>query len=148
MINLVSTHLGLGRLERVEQMNELLSERWIGGLELDEPVILCGDFNMVPDSLPYRAATSRLSDVQRSVKGFKPLKTFAALLPFTRIDHIFVSSHFQVERIQVPQDHLTRVASDHLPLVADVVFKSHPSYREAVGVFGEQSSKPDSKAVS
>lgn len=138
VFNLISTHLGLGRIERMEQMKELLSERWIGGLELDEPVVMCGDFNMVPDSLPYRAATARLHDVQRSIPGFKPLKTFAALFPFTRIDHIFVSNHFQVEDIQVPLDHLTRVASDHLPLVTDVVFKLHPNYKKLEGVFGAE----------
>ena len=36
-----------------------------------------------------------------------------------RIDHIFVSPEIKVENVFVPFDPLTRVASDHLPLVMD-----------------------------
>jgi endonuclease/exonuclease/phosphatase family metal-dependent hydrolase len=122
-VHVLNTHFGLGRYERVAQATEMLGENWMGSIPLDEPVIFCGDFNMFPDSLPYRAITARLHDVQRTLKNFRPLKTFAALYPFTRIDHIFVSSHFEVEKVQVPKNHLTRIASDHLPLAADLVLR-------------------------
>jgi len=36
-----------------------------------------------------------------------------------RIDHIFVSPDIVVEDVFTPFDPLTRVASDHLPLVMD-----------------------------
>jgi endonuclease/exonuclease/phosphatase family metal-dependent hydrolase len=136
-LNIMNTHFGLGRYERVAQASDLLGENWIGSLGLDDYVILCGDFNMFPDSLPYRAIAARLHDVQMRVKNFRPLKTFAALYPFTRIDHIFVSGHFDVEKIQVPKNHLTRVASDHLPLIADLLLRNphaeiEPKHHEVV----------------
>ena len=124
-LHFLSTHLGLGRGERLEQVMELLGKKWIGGIHADEPVILCGDFNTRPDSLAYRAVNQRLHDVQRNVKDHKPQKTFSAFLPFVRIDHIFVSSHFETEKILVPKNHWTRVASDHLPLIADLTYRSH-----------------------
>jgi endonuclease/exonuclease/phosphatase family metal-dependent hydrolase len=64
--------------------------------------------------------TRRAHDVQALLKDRKPLKTFFAFLPFSRIDHIFVSDHFEVEDVRVPQNTLTRAASDHLPLIADL----------------------------
>jgi endonuclease/exonuclease/phosphatase family metal-dependent hydrolase len=121
----LNTHFGLGRFERAAQVADLMSKKWLGRITLDEPIIVCGDFNMLPGSLPYRALAARLRDVQVSIEGFQPLKTFAALFPFSRIDHIFVSSQFEVEKVRVPQNDLTRVASDHLPLVVDLLFKTH-----------------------
>ncbi|MEO5803922.1 MAG: endonuclease/exonuclease/phosphatase family protein, partial [Verrucomicrobiota bacterium] len=123
-LHILSTHLGLGRGERLEQVMELMGKKWIGGIHLDEPVILCGDFNTRPDSPAYQAVSPRLYDVQRHMKNHKPQKTFSAFLPFVRIDHVFVSSHFEPEKILVPKNHWTRVASDHLPLVVDLSYRS------------------------
>ncbi|MEP6662199.1 MAG: endonuclease/exonuclease/phosphatase family protein [Verrucomicrobiota bacterium] len=130
-LHILSTHLGLGRRERIEQSLELMSEKWIGGIDAGEPVLLCGDFNTRPNTPAYRTLNRRLHDVQRSLKNHKPQKTFSAFLPFTRIDHIFISDHFQPECVFVPKNHWTRVASDHLPLVADLVFKKDLTMRRA-----------------
>jgi endonuclease/exonuclease/phosphatase family metal-dependent hydrolase len=37
-----------------------------------------------------------------------------------RIDHIFVGRRLDVIHVEVPATHLTRTASDHLPLLADI----------------------------
>jgi endonuclease/exonuclease/phosphatase family metal-dependent hydrolase len=61
-----------------------------------------------------------LQDVQRVGKGHRPLATFSSLQPLVRLDHIFTSPHFERESAHVVRNDLTRVASDHLPLVADL----------------------------
>jgi endonuclease/exonuclease/phosphatase family metal-dependent hydrolase len=122
-VYVLNTHFGLARPERAAQMTDLLGKKWLGGLALDHPLMVCGDFNMLPGSVPYRALAARLQDVQRSMKNFRPRKTFSVAVPFGRIDHIFVSSHFSVTKVLVPQTRLTRVASDHLPLIADLTLK-------------------------
>jgi endonuclease/exonuclease/phosphatase family metal-dependent hydrolase len=122
-INLLNTHFGLRRAERREQVADLLDRNWIGGIGEEEPLILCGDFNMFPRSEAYRALTRRLRDVQGETLEFAPLNTFSTLHPMVRIDHIFVSRHFTSQNIRVPQNHLTRVASDHWPLIVDLVFQ-------------------------
>jgi len=119
-IHLMNTHFGLHRRERIAQATELLGENWIGKIPEDELAILCGDFNMVPGSKPYRLMTQRFGDVQSRMKNFRPIKTFSTFHPFRRIDHIFVSRHFAVEKVLVPRNDLTRVASDHLPLIVDL----------------------------
>jgi len=122
-INLMNTHFGLRRNERRSQADELAGENWMGKIG-DEPLILCGDFNMRARSRPYRIITRQLRDVQNTGKKSRPLKTYSTLRPFARIDHIFVSQHFAVEKNLVPRNDLTRVASDHLPLVSDLL--CHP----------------------
>jgi endonuclease/exonuclease/phosphatase family metal-dependent hydrolase len=52
--------------------------------------------------------------------GSEALNTFISTRPFARIDHIFVSSHFTTESVSVVRNYLTRVSSDHLPLLADL----------------------------
>ena len=120
LINVITTHLGLGPRERVLQLKDLLGDDWIGGIPTDEPIIICGDFNALPGSAPYKLAASRLRDVQSPLGGHRPLGTFSSLQPLVRLDHIFTSTHFQRQRVLVVRNDLTRVASDHLPLVADL----------------------------
>lgn len=119
-INVITTHLGLGAQERVRQMEALLGPEWIGAIPADEDVILCGDFNAMPGSAPYRLAAAHLHDVQHALAGHSPRRTFSSFRPFTRIDHIFVSVRLRPEQIIVPRNQLTRVASDHLPLLVDL----------------------------
>jgi endonuclease/exonuclease/phosphatase family metal-dependent hydrolase len=119
-INFITTHLGLGARERWLQVQALLGEEWIGGISPSEPVLLCGDFNALPGSRPYRLAAQRLHDLQLRCKGHRPLATFSSLRPWMRLDHMFGSTHFEPQAITVVRNDLTRVASDHLPLMADL----------------------------
>jgi endonuclease/exonuclease/phosphatase family metal-dependent hydrolase len=119
-LHVVTTHLGLGWNEGVVQVQALLGDEWLGGIPSDEPVILCGDFNLSPRGAGYRLLASRLRDAQTGLKGHLPLRTFSSLQPFIRIDHVMVSSHFEVTGVSVPRNDLTRVASDHLPLAIDL----------------------------
>lgn len=79
---------------------------------------------MFPRSEPYRALVRRLRDVQSHSDSFVPLKTFTTFHPLVRIDHIFVSRHFVAKKVLVPRNELTRVASDHLPLIVDLIYQS------------------------
>jgi endonuclease/exonuclease/phosphatase family metal-dependent hydrolase len=119
-VHVITTHLGLGRLERILQMKELLGPKWLSAIPSAEPVILCGDMNLSPGSQGYTLATKRLRDAQKSHNGHRPLSTFTSARPFTRIDHIFLSKDLAVSNITVPRNHLSRFASDHLPLVMDL----------------------------
>ncbi|MBY3595197.1 MULTISPECIES: endonuclease/exonuclease/phosphatase family protein [Rhizobium] len=118
----VNTHLGLRGRERIRQMTTLLNSGWLHGSS-DEPVpsILCGDFNAVPSSATYRLATRSLTDAQLAGNA-APRATFPSRYPLMRLDHIFVTNDLVVERASVLETRLTRVASDHLPLLADISF--------------------------
>lgn len=121
-IHVVTTHLGLGPRERLRQMEMLVGEHWLGGVPKDERILFCGDFNLTPRSAPYRLASRLLRDVQGKRPGARVWKTFSSSRPLLRLDHVFASSHFAVLNVEVPRNLLTRVASDHLPLVVDLAF--------------------------
>jgi endonuclease/exonuclease/phosphatase family metal-dependent hydrolase len=118
-LNLITTHLGLGLEERRRQMEMLAGPEWLGAIPAGEEVILCGDFNALPGSAVHRIATRRLRDAQLAAPGHAPLRTFSSTQPFARIDHVFASPGCVPQRVQVPRNRFTRVASDHLPLVVD-----------------------------
>lgn len=120
-VEIVSTHLGVARRERQIQSNELLGTSWLGSPEMRSPRIFCGDLNAVPNAMTYRRFARRMRDSQKLLPGHRPLPTFPSVLPFLRLDHVFVSEGLQVVGVTVPHDAKARRASDHLPLIVDLV---------------------------
>jgi endonuclease/exonuclease/phosphatase family metal-dependent hydrolase len=120
-VNIVNTHLGLTSRERLAQIDALLGDEWLGRVSADQPIVLCGDFNAVPSSKGYRRLCSRFLDAQAQLKEHRPVCTFYSRLPSFRIDHVFIRPGIQVTGITVPCSELAKVASDHLPLIADLM---------------------------
>jgi endonuclease/exonuclease/phosphatase family metal-dependent hydrolase len=119
-VNVLNTHLGLRNIDRVRQVTTLLGDDWIGHSAFHtEPFIVCGDLNAIPSSPAYRLLASRFADTQRLTAG-KPRPTFPSRFPLLRLDHIFVSPHFDAVSTAVLNDPLSRRASDHLPLMANL----------------------------
>ncbi len=79
------------------------------------PLIVAGDFNSPPRGPFYRALTSHLADAWKQ-GGWGNQATFPSRWPLFGIDHIFLRGA-RVKRAFAPRS----LASDHLPLVADVV---------------------------
>lgn len=115
-VQIVNTHLGLRRRERMAQAAVLLGPEWLGSEACHHgPTIFAGDLNAVPSSAVFAALGKHMS-VAREVDGrLKP--TFPSRFPMLRLDYIFTKGVRLVsaERIDMP---LTRKASDHLPLMA------------------------------
>lgn len=115
-LRFVNTHLGLKYWERAFQIDRLLAEFvWLEG----EPAIVAGDFN---EWFPWTGNNLRLA---RAFTTASPrLPTFPAHWPRLALDRVFVSgdlkSQRSVARFEVLRTPLTRVASDHLPLLADI----------------------------
>ncbi|MBA3483506.1 MAG: endonuclease/exonuclease/phosphatase family protein [Pirellulales bacterium] len=124
-VHFVNTHFGLRREERLRQAEELLGPNWLGRIAADEPVILCGDLNAGPKSPVCRALTRTLIDAQTRVPKFRPRATFISTMPVRRLDHIFVSSHFTISGVSQPRTPTAAVASDHLPVCAELSLAAH-----------------------
>lgn len=120
-LNLLNTHLGLDHRERMLHAETMLGREWIADASESGATVLCGDFNAMPRSLVYQKLTGSLRDAQLSVPHRRTgLATFPSLLPFMRIDHVLVSSQLKVRACHVMRDWQARLASDHLPIVAEV----------------------------
>ena len=79
------------------------------------PVIVCGDFNDVPNSYPYETIGRGMKNAFAE-KGAGLGRTFSGISPTLRIDHIFVDEHFTVEQFKrVPKD-----LSDHFAIITDL----------------------------
>jgi endonuclease/exonuclease/phosphatase family metal-dependent hydrolase len=123
VIQLVNTHLGLNARERRLQMQTLLGQDWLGGEPSGDPVIFCGDFNASPRSSACRLCLRKFRDVQREAPGGFVRRTWFGHYPIARVDHIFVDSRIEVVQVEVGNDHLSRVASDHRPVFAELRVK-------------------------
>ena len=120
-LQVFNTHLGLFAAERREQVAELVSERWLNHPECAGPVIFCGDLNALPSSHVLKTLSSQLVDVQSRYPHRRSLNTFTGRVPTLRIDHILTRDIGSVHHIDVPYNSLTKTASDHLPLIADLI---------------------------
>lgn len=119
-VNVINTHLGLSAKERLRQMQTLLGPQWLQHPDCHGPTILCGDLNALASSNVCQLLQGRMVDVQAALKDHRAKGTYYSRLPAMRIDHIFVSPGISVTAIKVPNTRLTRVASDHLPLLAEL----------------------------
>jgi endonuclease/exonuclease/phosphatase family metal-dependent hydrolase len=124
VINLLNTHLSFSRKERSLQMGALL-ERTKSAIEQKEPIILCGDLNAGPHSPAYRRLSTYFHDVQYVNKSqISPKATFFSRYPLLRIDHIFVSEHFQSLSVRIPDNYDAKMASDHLPVLTELYLET------------------------
>lgn len=102
---------------RMEQARETAA--WLGNIS--GPVVLAGDFNTPPRGHAYRTLTERLTGgFDHAGLGFG--YTFPARCPVIRIDHIF-AGHGSVP---VSARVLPFTASDHLPVLAEVLLPAGP----------------------
>lgn len=134
-VQVITTHLGLRRSERLGQVDCLLGHQWLGHSACREPVILLGDLNASPRSRAYRRLAARLRDAQATLPLQKPKPTFPSRLPMLRIDHVFVSPTVHVTRVESQRSPIARVASDHLPLMVEfqvMPVKSHRAGSEQI----------------
>jgi len=111
----ISVHLGLHPMERlrsVQQMSDLT--RGLAG-----PVLIGGDFNETPDGRAVGFLAERHWDAWL-LGGDVAGETFPAQDPTARIDYLFVSEGIGVDRVIVPTGPDARLASDHLPVIAEL----------------------------
>jgi endonuclease/exonuclease/phosphatase family metal-dependent hydrolase len=121
VVQIINTHLSILEQERREQAEALLGPAWLGHPDCKGPVILTGDFNASPESWALRRLETRLRNAVGSERKDRDLRTWSGRVPLRRIDHVLVSETVEVMGAYVPRTHLSRVASDHLPLVVDLV---------------------------
>lgn len=109
-----SCHLGLDQAERLRHISE------IAGLVGPGLSVIAGDFNERSTGPAWQALAAGRQDV--GATGDTP--TFPTVDPRRRIDTIFVPTQWQVTAVsplEILHESDLRAATDHLPVIADVV---------------------------
>lgn len=105
------THLGLARRERFYQQRLLMT--LLSG-ECDGPTLLLGDFNEWRPFAPTLRALNRLLGTSHA------RCSFPSRFPLLPLDRIWVSPSQTLQSVYTINTPLTRLASDHLPVVAEL----------------------------
>jgi endonuclease/exonuclease/phosphatase family metal-dependent hydrolase len=107
-------HLGLAGYERRIQIRRFLDSETLRRTHHDTAVIAAGDFNDGRGALGRRLLEP---------SGFRlasgAAKTFPAVRPWRPLDHVFYRGGLSLHRCFPGHIKVSRMASDHLPLVAD-----------------------------
>lgn len=110
------SHLATDANERPEQ-----AASWKAAIaRLDPPLIAGGDLNEGPGGGAWRTVADGLLDAAVPGGGGL-LPTFPATVPRRRLDALFVSPDIEVSRYEVIETDQARRASDHLPVLADLL---------------------------
>ncbi|MEB2847902.1 EEP domain-containing protein [Rhizobiales bacterium RZME27] len=119
-LNVINTHLGLRRSERLAQIRELHGPDWLGNDRCQQnPTIFGGDLNAVPSSQAFRNVKLQTQICSNSRwRRYSP--TFPSRYPLLRLDHIFHSQDLEMTAIAAIDSGDAKIASDHLPLLAQL----------------------------
>lgn len=109
------SHLATDPVERPDQ-----AAAWKSALAaVPGPLVVGGDLNEGPGGGAWRTVADGLRDAAGADGGLLP--TFPATLPRLRLDALFVSADILVDRYEVVDTEQARRASDHLPVLADLL---------------------------
>ncbi len=114
-------HLGLSAMERDRQVGLLVRSREFASLRHDVPCVVGGDYNdwrsllrpFFVDELGFRSATGGNAADER------PLSTIPAFFPQGPLDRIYYRGPLRLAAVHRCRLALSRLASDHLPVIAD-----------------------------
>jgi endonuclease/exonuclease/phosphatase family metal-dependent hydrolase len=119
-LQIFNLHLGTSLIERRSQGRALarIIER-----HLDEgPMVVVGDFNEWTRGPATQLLSAMLTKVD--LKDFvKRRRSYPGVLPLLHLDQVYHSHDLEVAAVHLPRTRRTLVASDHLPLAADLAFR-------------------------
>lgn len=113
-LRLIATHFGLLRRSRAQQTQTVLEAAREAA---DRTVLLMGDLNEW--RIDKRSGLTGLEAIFGSFEFFVP--SFPSRYPLLALDRILCSPRNRLRNIEVHSTPLSRVASDHLPIKAEVV---------------------------
>lgn len=120
-LEVFNLHLGLSSRQRERQVGLLARCGELTSLDPEAACLVGGDFNdwrsrlapLLTDGLRFRSAGDR------SGRGGRPLATYPSFFPSGPLDRIYYRGALKLLAARRCRLGLSRVASDHLPLVAD-----------------------------
>jgi endonuclease/exonuclease/phosphatase family metal-dependent hydrolase len=120
-LEVFNLHLGLSARERQQQIGLMLGSREFADLPGSAPCFVAGDFNdwrsllrpIFTEMLGFRSVKGRHSE--------RPIRTYPSFFPRGALDRIYYRGSLRLVSAWACRMQLSKVASDHSPLIADFV---------------------------
>ena len=116
-LHLYNVHLGTALLERRYQAGRLgtiVQDHRVG-----RPKIVLGDFNEWMKGHATQTLSAKLQSIDLRAH-LRRRRTYPGVFPVVHLDHIYYEGTVEVVKLELPRTRLSLMASDHLPLVADL----------------------------
>lgn len=117
VLHVYNVHLGTAVLERRYQAGRLAA--FVHDRRVTGPKIILGDFNEWMKGLATKTLSSLFESVDIS-QHLKRRRTYPGLFPVVHLDHIYYDGKVDVVSVEMPRTRKALMASDHLPLIANL----------------------------
>ncbi len=81
---------------------------------------MLGDFNEWARGIAKDVLAERLQSIDLSKHLRRGGRSYPGFFPILHLDHIYYEGKVEVLKVSMPRDRMALMASDHLPLVADL----------------------------
>jgi len=115
-LHVFNIHMGTNFFERRHQVRSLFSSKQLYD-GLSGPRVLVGDFNEWIKGLTTRLLSAKFESLNLELH-VRRRRSYPGLLPILHLDHIYFERPLHVEKAELIRTRLSKIASDHLPLVA------------------------------
>jgi len=116
-LHLYNVHLGTAFLERRHQASRLSAI--VHDRRVPQPKIVLGDFNEWMKGLATQMLSERLQSIDLR-QHLRRRRTYPGVFPVLHLDHIYYDGQVEVVKLELPRTRLSMMASDHLPLLAEL----------------------------
>jgi endonuclease/exonuclease/phosphatase family metal-dependent hydrolase len=120
VLHVYNVHLGTALLERRYQAVRLAA--FVHDHRVVGPKLVLGDFNEWTKGLATTMLNERLKSIDL-VAHLRRRRTYPGIFPVLHLDHIYHEGEIEVLGAHLPRTRKALVASDHLPVVADLRIK-------------------------
>jgi endonuclease/exonuclease/phosphatase family metal-dependent hydrolase len=122
LVHIFNVHLGISHRERQKQAVRLMDKDLLRAIDISGPRVVLGDFNEWTHGLVTRtlSAEFHLTDLRAHLPR---TRTYPGILPLLHLDHMYVDDHLKVSHAGFHRNRRSLVASDHLPVFADLTLR-------------------------
>jgi len=119
-LQVFNVHLGTAHRERRYQAGRLRTV--VHDQRVAPPKIVLGDFNEWMKGMTTEVLSERLRSIDLG-QHLQRRRTYPGVFPVLHLDHIYYEGDVHVLGVELPRTRLSLLASDHLPLVAELRVK-------------------------
>jgi endonuclease/exonuclease/phosphatase family metal-dependent hydrolase len=122
-LHIYNIHLGTSFFERRKQARKLFGQQILTDKELSGSKIILGDFNEWTSGLASRLLGLHFKNAGRQTR-LSSRGTYPGVFPLLNLDHVYFDHTLKLEGFSVHRSRRALIASDHLPLVANLLIRS------------------------